>query len=475
MRSRTFTFFSLLISLSLVLAACGGGAPTAAPSTEAPTPVVTQEAADPAAAATEAPPAPAATEAPAAQEPAAQEAVTINIIIEQVPDYDVVAELAKDFMKENPNITVKFDAMPYDAMRDKILTSFLAPKATYDILIVDNPWMDEFPAAGFLAPLNEYIKNTPDYNYDDFVGPVKELTTHDGEITAIPYYNYALGLIVRQDLFDDAALKDKFQQQYKRPLTVPTTLDEYVEVGKFFNENKIFGAAMQPQRGYKILEEWKNWLYAEGGNLMDADQKVVINSPEAKLALEKYIDMYKNAAPPDSLNWGFDDAMRSMASGESATMISYNWMLPTLNKPGGQSGDLAGKFALYPVPGGKAVLGAWYWAISNNSEKKDASWKFISWLTSPKVDKQRVIMGGAPVRASSMSDPEVWKQGYGESYYKTVLQILSNCEPLARGVHADEISNEVGTFLNSAVAGEMTVDEALKAMADKVTEILAKK
>ena len=33
-----------------------------------------------------------------------------------------------------------------------------------------------------------------------------------------------------------------------------------------------------------------------------------------------------------------------MASGESATMISYNWMLPSLNDPKGQSGDLAGKF-----------------------------------------------------------------------------------------------------------------------------------
>jgi multiple sugar transport system substrate-binding protein len=454
MKLQNIFIINILVILVILLTSCGGASPT---------PVSPPEGA-------------AATEAPAVatEAPVVAEQVTLSIIIEQVPDYDIVAELTKQFEAENPGIKVAFDAMPYDAMRDKILTSFLAPKGTYDIIIVDNPWMDEFPASNFLTDLKPYIDQTPDYNFDDFIGPVRELTLHDGMITGVPYYNYALGLIVRQDLFDDQGMQDKFQAEYGKPLAVPTTLDEYLEVGKFFKANGIAGAAMQPQRGYKILEEWKNWLYAEGGDLMDAQDNVVINSPAAKLALEKYIDMYKSAAPENSLNWGFDDALRSMASGESATMISYNWMLPTLNNPDGQAGDLAGKFALYPVPGGKGVLGAWYWGIPSNSVNKDAAWKYIAWLTSSAIDKQRVIKGGAPVRASVLDDPEVWQQGYGESYYKTVLAILSNCEPLARGVHADEISNEVGTFLNSAVAGEMTVDDALAAMETKVNEILAK-
>ena len=115
-------------------------------------------------------------------------------------------------------------------------------------------------------------------------------------------------MIVRQDLFDDPALQEKFQAEYGKPLKIPTTLDEYVEVGKFFKENGIAGAAMQPQTGYKILEEWKNWLYAEGGDMMDESGKATANSPEAKAAMEKYIDMYENAAPQNSMNWGFDDA-----------------------------------------------------------------------------------------------------------------------------------------------------------------------
>jgi ABC-type glycerol-3-phosphate transport system substrate-binding protein len=445
---------TILLALALGIAACGPKpTPAATPASEAETP---------AAAATTVPPAP------------PSETVTLTVIMEQVPDYDIVAQLTPQFEAENPNIKIKFDAMPYDAMRDKILTSFLAPQATYDIIIVDNPWMDEFAKAGFLTPLDEYIAATPGYDFNDFVGPVREIGVVDGKVYGVPYYNYALGMIVRQDLFDNPDYQAKYQAKYGKPLTVPTTLEDYVQVGQFFKEQGIYGAAMQPQRGYKVFEEWKNWLYAAGGDLMDAQGNVIIDNEAAQKALELYIEMYKTAAPPDSLNWGFDESLRSMAAGESATMISYNWMLPTLNKPGGPAGDLAGKFALYEVPGGKAVLGAWHWAIPHNTPNKDAAWKFVSWLTSKMVDKQRVIMGGAPTRVSVMTDTEVWEKGFGKGYYETVLKILEDAEPLARGPHAEEIINEVGTYLNSAVAGEMSVAEALKAAAEKIREISAK-
>ena len=63
----------------------------------------------------------------------------INIIMEEVPDYDIVEKLTDQFTEQNPGITVNFDAMPFDAMRDKILTSSLAPSATYDVIIIDTP------------------------------------------------------------------------------------------------------------------------------------------------------------------------------------------------------------------------------------------------------------------------------------------------------------------------------------------------
>ncbi len=397
---------------------------------------------------------------PPTEAPAQPKQVTLNVIMEEVPDYDIVAKLTAQFEADNPDIKVVFDAMPYDAMRDKILTSFLAPKATYDIIIVDNPWMDEFGNAGYLTPLDDFIAKTDGYNYDDFVGPLRDIGEVGGKIYGVPYYNYALGLIVRQDIFDD------------KGVAVPTTLEDYVQTVKDLTTEDFYGAAMQPQRGYKIFEEWKNWLYGAGGNLLDDQGNVIINNEAGVKALDMYIDTYNTAAPPNSLNWGFDEALRAMAAGQAATMLSYNWMLPTLNNPDGPAGDLAGKFQLYEVPGGKAVLGAWHWAIPKNSENQDAAWKFISWITSPAVDKERVIQGGAPIRTSVIKDPEVWEKGFGETYYTTVLGILEDAEPLAGGDNAEEIIEVVGTELNAAVAGQKTSQQALDDAAKQVEEIL---
>jgi len=409
--------------------------------------------------------------------PAAQAPITLTVIMEQVPDTDVVRKLLPDFEKENPGIRVNIDAMPYDAMRDKILASFMAPKATYDVIIVDNPWMDEFVSGNFLEPLDQRIKGIPDYDFEDFVKPVRDIGVVGGKVYGVPFYNYAVGLIVRQDLFDDPAYRDAYQRKYGKPLAPPTTLEDYIRIAQFFKEQsggKIYGVAMQPQRGYKVFEEWKNWLYAAGGDLLDDQGNVILDRPEAVRALELYIEMYKTAAPPNSLNWGFDEALRSMAAGEAAMMMSYNWMLPTLNNPQGPAGALAGKFALYEVPGGKAVLGAWYWAIPHNAPNKDASWRFISWITSKRVERQRVILGGAPVRVSAMQDPEVWSKGFGQAYYETVLKILEDSAPLARGPKAEEIIQVVGTELNAAVAGEKTAEQALKDAAAQVRKILGK-
>ena len=109
----------------------------------------------------------------------------INIIMEEVPDYDIVAKLTDQFTEQNPGITVNFDAMPFDAMRDKILTSSLAPSATYDVIIIDNPWTDEFARAGFLEPLDSLISSQDGYAYDDFVPALADISKVDGSIYGV--------------------------------------------------------------------------------------------------------------------------------------------------------------------------------------------------------------------------------------------------------------------------------------------------
>jgi ABC-type glycerol-3-phosphate transport system substrate-binding protein len=327
------------------------------------------------------------------------------------------------------------------------------------MIIVDNPWMYDFVKGGFLEPLDSRIKAVKGYDQQDFSQPLRDIADVSGKTYGVPFYNYGLGLVYRKDLYAQAGLKP------------PSTLDELKSDAAKLTTGSRAGIAMQPQKGYKVFEEWGNYLFAAGGRIQDASGKVVLDSPQARKALQTYIDVYKHSAPKNSLNWSFDEATRAVSSDKAAQLVSYNWQLPNLNK----SGKLANKFALAEVPGGKAILGAWYWSIPKNSATKDAAWSFIAWLTSKQHDQERVIKGGAPVRNSVMQDPTVWKRGFGKGYYQTVQKILSDAAPLADGPHAEEMINVVGEQLNAAVAGQISVDQAISNAAKRAQATLDKK
>jgi multiple sugar transport system substrate-binding protein len=83
----------------------------------------------------------------------------------------------------------------------------------------------------------------------------------------------------------------------QRVCPVPTTLDELVTVSKALTTGDQTGLAMQPQRGYKIFEEWANFLFAAGGTIYNEDGSGALDSAEAQAALEAYIDLYNNGSP----------------------------------------------------------------------------------------------------------------------------------------------------------------------------------
>ncbi len=375
---------------------------------------------------------------------------TVRIIMESVNDTDVIESLIPEFNKEYPNISIDIDSMVYDQMRDKIVASVQSPEPAYDLFATDNPWFTDFSQAGFLQPLDERIAATPDFDNADYFQPLLDITTVDGVQYGVPYMNYAVGYVYRKDVFADAGLE------------VPGTLDELVTTVKSLTKDGKYGIALQPQRGYKIMEEWVGWLFAAGGSVYDAEGNASLDTPEAHKALEAYIDVFNNAAPKNSLNWMFDDAQRSVASGDSASLISYNFALPLLNEEGGISGDRAGEFTLVPMIGGKSVLGSWSWSIPTNSGDPDAAWAFVSWLGSKDVDAQRVIAGGSPVRESTLEREDVLTEGYGADYLNAIKAMLANSDQISHGANSEEMIQAVGTELNEAVAGTKSVDQALK-------------
>ncbi|MCD9020956.1 extracellular solute-binding protein [Cohnella silvisoli] len=392
----------------------------------------------------------------------------LNILMESVPDTDIVKKEIAKFTKET-GIAVNIEAVNYSAMHEKLVPQLVNSSSSYDLIVVDNYWVGEFTSAGWLEPLDTFIQrdkfDTSVYlkSMFDMVGQV------DGTTYMLPFYNYAMSLIYRKDVFEDADLKSKYQAEFGREMKIPDTLEEYVNISKFITKqkgDKMYGSVMMGLRPDPISVEWLNYLYSSGGDIYGKDGKPVINNESGIKALDLYIDNMNNAAPKGSAGFGFDEAFNVFAQGNAASFITYNWMLAKLNNE--SESKVAGKVDIASVPGGTSLNGGWGWAIPKNAEDKEASWKFLKWIESFDIAKDRALQGGSPTRKDVFADDDVLGQ---YQYYVKVQKVIDESRMIPIISEAPQLIEILGRELSEAVSGGKTSKDALDTVAKEVQDL----
>ena len=71
---------------------------------------------------------------------------------------EVVAELVRDFERENPGVRVEVQQIPWGAAHEKLLTAHVGG-STPDLAQLGNTWLPEFVALGALAPLDTRVQD----------------------------------------------------------------------------------------------------------------------------------------------------------------------------------------------------------------------------------------------------------------------------------------------------------------------------
>lgn len=392
----------------------------------------------------------------------------LNILMETVPDTEMVQKVTEKFIAET-GIKVNIESVNYASMHEKLVPQLLGSTSSYDVIVVDNYWVGEFTDAGWLEPLDSYIKrdkfDTSVYlkSMFDMVGQV------GGKTYMLPFYNYAMSLIYRTDVFNDPDLQSKYLAATGKELKLPDTLEEYVNISKFITKEKggaMYGSVMMGLRPDPISVEWLNYLYSSGGDFFGSDGAPRINDEKAVKALELYVDNMKNAAPKGAAGFGFDEAFNVFAQGNAASFITYNWMLPKLQNA--SESKVAGKVGIASVPGGSSLNGGWGWAIPKNAEDKEASWQYLKWIESFDIAKERALLGGSPTRRDVLADSDVLGQ---YPHYVKVQQILEASKMIPIIPQAPQLIEILGRELSEAVSGGKTPKEALDTVASEIKNL----
>ncbi len=401
-------------------------------------------------------------------------AETIRILMETVPDTRYIQELLPEFT-EATGIDVEIEAISYIDMHSKLVPQLIAPQGSYDLIVVDFYWVGEFTKAGWLMPLDDLAErdgiDTSVYvpKLMDLVGRV------DGTLYMLPFYNYSMALIYRQDLIDDPAEQAAFKEKYGMDLRVPQTWDEYWKQVEFFTrdingdgDRDFFGTVIQGQRGDCIAMQWSNYLYSQGGLFHDADWNPTLDTPEAIKAMEFYREAVEKYSPAGSESFCFDEAFNVMAQGKAYSFVTFNILFASFDDP--SSSSVVGKVAITPNPGG-GLNGGWGWAIPNSSPNKEAAWTFIKWAESFETAKKRAMLGGAPTQSAIFTDAEVVA---ARPYYPILGEILAGTKDFPVFTYTTEFVEEVGRELNLAATGEKPIPEAMAAAQEEFRKLVVK-
>ncbi len=376
-------------------------------------------------------------------------AETINLLMEGVPDTFIIQEILPEFERET-GITVNFEVVNYAQMHAKLLPQLMSKTGAYDAIVVDNYWAGEFPAGGWLEPLDQLAATTDEIELDQYVPSMLEMVGYyEGTLYMIPFYNYTMLLFYRTDLMEDPKLQQEYKRKFGRDLKIPNNLKDYVELCGFMNRGDMHGASMMGLKPDPICMEWSNYLFSLGGDYYDRNWNSIINNNAGMEAASLYVKNMTENAPPGAPGYGFDEAIQLFIQGKAFSIVTFWMFYVDMQNP--ESSSIAGKVGLSRMPGGANLNGGWGWAIPVSSPNKEAAWKFISWVESYPIAKKRALAGGAPTRKDVFLDPQVAAK---YPWYPLVSDILASAKPVPEFTYSTQMIEVVGRELSLMIGGK---------------------
>ena len=357
-KGRLFGMLSLLLTLSVILAACP--APAAAPS--APAEAGTTE------------------EAPEETGGEAMDGdVTLTIATVNNPDMKVMEELSPMFT-EATGINLEWVVLPENELRAKVTTDVATGAASFDVVTVGTYEVPIWGANGWLNSIDDMAAANPDmvhpdYDFDDLLPAIKAGLSVDGNLHAVPFYGESSFTMYNKRLFDEAGLEMPEQPTWEQIREFACTLHD--------PDNSVYGIALRGLPGWgEVMGPLVPMVNTYGGRWFDEEWMPQLDSPEWNEAVSFYASLVQECGPPGVTGNGFTESLTLMSQGQAAMWVDATVAAGFLASSD-VGPDLAYALApVGPVDKGNAWLWSWSLAIPSTSEHAEAALRFVTWATS---------------------------------------------------------------------------------------------
>ena len=383
--------------------------------------------------------------------------VTLNMIqVFTSPQRTHILErIINEFEALHPNVHINLISPPYESAYQKIYL-MLSTNQPLDIVEVGDWSLEGVVKLGKMENLEPYIAKWEGAK-DLIPGLLNAVRVTGGKAYIIPNGVYAKALFYRPDILakygitqppatmkelynDCVKITDPAKNQYGfdfRGTGFPTNFIDIVTTSYLDD--------IDPSNMYK-LKNGKLWF----------------KDPRAMEGLKLYVDFYKNTAPKDSINWGFDAQVNAFVAGTTPFLFQdpdTTGLLNTMLKKGQY------KTAPLPVgPSGKVYpsYGFGGWGIPNYSKHKDLAWEFIKFFTTPMISAYFCKEYGAlPVLKSVFDNDPYFSSGVFEGWkemFANPQKYVFTSYPLANPAWPKWTKYEQDT-MQQALLGRISLDK----------------
>lgn len=338
-------------------------------------------------------------------------------------------------------VTIERTKVPGAGLIQKVLQQ-ASSKTLPDVLMLDNPDLQQIAATGALSPLSDY-----DISSDGFAEGVVSAGTYEGKLYGLAPTVNTIGVFYDKKMLADAGVQP------------PTTWEELQTAAKSLTQGDRYGLAFAAPATYEGTWTFMPFMWSNGGDETSIDDSGTVG------ALELWTELVKSGAVSQSVvTWSQADVKDQFLAGKAAMMVNGPWQIPALKEAGADFG-----IATIPVPeaGDTAVapLGGEVWTVPRTSStaKMKVAAKLVELLNS---EENQLSM--AKDRFTIPSRTEVAKKLQTEVPEQEVFVTLV-ADARARtgelGTEWPETATQLYTAIQSALTEQASPADALKSAA----------
>ena len=390
------------------------------------------------------------------------ENVTLRYAIWGASQQEISQQLADAFHEKYPNITVEVEYTPqntgeYWTKLESSCTGGSAP----DVFWMNGVHADTYMEGGMMLPLTEMVANSQEIDIEkDYPSMLSNLYIRNGEVYAIPKDFDTIAVWYNKKIFDDAGV------EYPKD---GWTWDEMIETARKLTDSDkgIYGitAVFGGQQYYYPT------ISANGGFILANDFKSSGYDSEGTIkGLQCWVDLIDEGLSPTLEQLTDTGSNTLFESGRLAMLWAGSWNVATFmkNEQLNTVVDVVGTPS-FNGQNGNCINGLGIGIYANTAHPEEAK-LFVEWLGSKEGQE---IQGKSGTVISARYDCQPL---FAEMYPELNLQSYLDQVDVAMLYPCCKVTNEMLTvesdYLKQAYMGQMSVEEACKAIAAEVNPML---